>query len=178
MFLHLDFLRRDDALYHAVPVDDERGAHGAHVRASVHLLLSPYAELADKRLFSVGYQMERQRVLVNETPVLGFVVDAHSHHLEALRTQLFVVVAQVAGLRRTPGSKVFGVSLRPLKSAVRISLPFSSRPSTSGTLSPMPIICVYVMFIRRKDTANPDKYKTKRRKGFHKSPLRHTTVAK
>jgi hypothetical protein len=33
------------------------------------------------------------------------------------------------------------------------------------------------MFVCRKDSANPDKYKTKRQKGFHNSALRLTAIA-
>ncbi len=96
MFLHLDFLGEENALDDALLVDDEGGAEGAHILASVHALFAPHAEGFDECLVRVGYQGEGQFVLGDELLVRSGTIDAHAHHLVAGLAQLGIVVAQVA----------------------------------------------------------------------------------
>ena len=53
----------DHALHHALTVDEERLAEGAHVGASVELLLCPDAELSLQRGVRVGDEPEGQALL-------------------------------------------------------------------------------------------------------------------
>ena len=75
VFLSLDFLWPDDSFHDSVFVDDECGAEGAEILATIHALFAPYAKLLDKRLFGVGYEVEGKVMFGDELLMRGSAVD-------------------------------------------------------------------------------------------------------
>ena len=101
MFLGVDLLASKDLLDDAVLVDDERRADGAHRLLSVHRLLAPSAHFFQEFLVNIGYQGERQSMLLLELLMRGCRIFAHADHFVASPWRLALSVAQTASLSRT-----------------------------------------------------------------------------
>ena len=97
----LYFLGRDDTLDHSFFINDKGGAEGAHIFTSVHALFTPYTELLYQFLVCVCNKGKGQVVLFDEFLVRLLVVYADSDNFITGLAQVGIVVAQVAGLRRT-----------------------------------------------------------------------------
>ena len=81
MVFSLHLLGRNDALHSAVLTDDEGGAERTEILPAVHALFAPRAERLVKRLLRVGYEVERQLVLLNEFGMRLLILYTHSQHL-------------------------------------------------------------------------------------------------
>ena len=101
MLLCVHLLASKDLLDDAVLVDDESRANGAHRLLSVHRLLAPSTHFFQEFLVHIGYQGERQSVLLLELLVGRGRVFANPNHLIASTLQLAIPVAQTASLSRT-----------------------------------------------------------------------------
>ncbi len=96
---------------YVVGVGDEGGAHGAHVLASSHLFLLPYAKCLIDLGGGVGEEDEGEGVLVGKLDVAGCGVLADADYLVAQSLELFVVVTYGASLSGAAGGIVLGIEV-------------------------------------------------------------------
>lgn len=105
-------LRSDYAGHGSVRLDDKSSAECAHIFPPAHRFLAIYSELLHKFMVSVGYQRKRQLILFDELAVRRFGIDADTDHLHTGIPECAVVVAQIAGLRRTSRSGILGIEIQ------------------------------------------------------------------
>jgi len=102
----------NNLLNQAAFVNQKGGTHGAHIRFAVIFLFLPHAVSLHDGLVGIDEQREGQVVFESELLMGRHAVDAHADDLNITSFQLFLVVAQVAGLGGATRRVVFGIKVK------------------------------------------------------------------